>query len=196
MQFNLNIRIDLLVQRCYHVSVQRKEGALLLEKGAKEYLAENILKYRKLLGLTQKQLASTLGVSSSRVSNWEQGANLPSSEMMVDLSRVLNVSMDLLYGITQKEIQLSKDLGFIAYLKTLGIAMNENHDVKEIEKIQDDQGNPSGELYIPDTSPDKPCCILYHNGKELRYTNKEFKAFQAEIEQSIEYQLWKKNQSR
>lgn len=168
----------------------------MLEDDQKLQLSHNIVRYRKIKGMTQKQLADALEVSTSRVSNWEQGINLPSSGMMVALSKILSVSTDALYGVTPEEAAIAQESALFDYLSTLEVIIKHNQLIKRIEKVYDNQGNPSGELYIPDTSPDKPCCILYYDGKELHYTNREFKAFQAEIEQSIEYQLWKKNQSR
>ena len=42
------------------------------DESIKKNISRNIVKYRELANLSQKELASKLGVSSSRVSNWEQ----------------------------------------------------------------------------------------------------------------------------
>ena len=39
----------------------------------REEIAKNLLYYRKVNKITQKQLATYLGVNSSAVSNWENG---------------------------------------------------------------------------------------------------------------------------
>ena len=67
-------------------------------------IGNRIRKYREELNLSQKQLAEQIGVSNSRVSNWEQGINRPDADMLADICVALNVSPNLLLGI-----QLSVD---------------------------------------------------------------------------------------
>lgn len=63
-------------------------------------LGTKIRKYRQVAGLSQKELASRLGISNSRVSNWEQGINRPDADMLADICRVLEVSPSDLLGVT------------------------------------------------------------------------------------------------
>lgn len=58
-----------------------------------------IRKYRELRGLSQKELADLIGVSNSRVSNWEQGINRPNADIISDLCKALDVSPSKLLGI-------------------------------------------------------------------------------------------------
>ncbi len=51
-----------------------------------------IRKYREMSGLSQKELANIIGVSNSRISNWEQGINRPDADILAELCRALNVS--------------------------------------------------------------------------------------------------------
>ena len=51
-------------------------------KTVKEELANNIRKYRKERGLTQKELADLVGVKNSAVSNWESGQNSIEIELL------------------------------------------------------------------------------------------------------------------
>ncbi len=55
-------------------------------------IGSRIRKYREAIGLSQKDLADKLGISNSRVSNWEQGINRPDADMLGDLCVALNVS--------------------------------------------------------------------------------------------------------
>lgn len=55
-------------------------------------IGSRIRKYREAFGLSQKELSEKLGVSNSRVSNWEQGINRPDADMLVDICVALNVS--------------------------------------------------------------------------------------------------------
>lgn len=62
-------------------------------------IGNRIRKYREEFGLSQTQLAERIGVSNSRVSNWEQGINRPDADMLAEICMALNVSPSLLLGI-------------------------------------------------------------------------------------------------
>lgn len=47
-------------------------------------------------GLTQKQLADILGVVPKTVSKWETGHGFPDTSLLLELSKILNVSIDSL----------------------------------------------------------------------------------------------------
>ncbi len=55
-------------------------------------IGKRIRQYREARQLTQKQLAEQLGISNTRVSNWEQGLNRPDADILAALCRVLDVS--------------------------------------------------------------------------------------------------------
>ena len=69
-------------------------------KESKKYeIGNRIRKYREASHLSQKQLAEILGVSNSRVSNWEQGLNRPDADILAEMCVALDVSPSLLLGI-------------------------------------------------------------------------------------------------
>ena len=55
-------------------------------------IGNRIRKYRENRGLSQKELAELIGVSNSRVSNWEQGINRPDADIIANICTALNVS--------------------------------------------------------------------------------------------------------
>ena len=55
---------------------------------------EFIARRRKELGLTQRELAEQLGVTNKAVSKWETGQGMPDVGTLLELSRVLQVSVD------------------------------------------------------------------------------------------------------
>ena len=63
-------------------------------------VGERIRDLRKKAGLTQEQLAETLGVTAGAVYKWESGRAMPELEMLVELGRFFEVSVDALldYG--------------------------------------------------------------------------------------------------
>lgn len=60
-------------------------------------VGEQILKFRKEKGLTQRELGEAIGVSSSAVSQWESGGT-PDISLLPALSDILGVSVDALLG--------------------------------------------------------------------------------------------------
>ena len=65
----------------------------------KENISNNIVYYRKKIGLTQSQLAERLGVKTTTVSTWERGASSPDIETLYDICKIFGVSLDEMYGV-------------------------------------------------------------------------------------------------
>ena len=61
-------------------------------------IGANIMKARKAKGLTQMALADGLNVSFQAVSNWERGQTCPDLSNLMELSRLLDISVDALLG--------------------------------------------------------------------------------------------------
>ncbi len=74
-----------------------------------EIIGKNIRKHRELLGLTQKQLAEQLGISSARLSNWESGINRPDVDMLAKLCGILNISANTLLALDCSSDRLSDE---------------------------------------------------------------------------------------
>lgn len=48
---------------------------------------------------TQNEIAKALGISRSNISNWKNGTNYPSVEMLIKLCKLLDISADYLLGL-------------------------------------------------------------------------------------------------
>ena len=58
-----------------------------------------IAEHRKRLGLTQMQLAEMLNITDRAVSKWERGKAMPDASIMLELCRILQITVnDLLHG--------------------------------------------------------------------------------------------------
>ena len=74
----------------------------------KKNISKNITKYRENAGFSQRELAQQLGITPSRISNWEQGANCPTIDILFEVCRVLHVSINDIYGVyPDSEMMLS-----------------------------------------------------------------------------------------
>ncbi len=71
-------------------------------------LSERIKKYRQEHNLTQEQFATMLFVSKQAVSKWENNRGLPDVSLYPELAKILNVTVDELMGLENKEIVISQ----------------------------------------------------------------------------------------
>ena len=72
-------------------------------------LAENIKKLRIQKHLTQKELGSKIGITTSTVASYESQDRLPSIAVLIKLSSVFNVSIEYLLGVNKnKTIDVSE----------------------------------------------------------------------------------------
>lgn len=68
-------------------------------------LGERIAELRKDNGYTQKNLAEFLNISTTSLSNYENGINYPDPFVLLQISDVFNVSVDYLLGKTNMNVE-------------------------------------------------------------------------------------------
>ena len=61
-------------------------------------IGQNIKKLRSVKHITQKQLASFLGITEQAVSRWESGSGYPDITMLPSIASFFGVSSDTLLG--------------------------------------------------------------------------------------------------
>lgn len=66
-------------------------------------LNEQIKKLRTACGITQVELAKSLGVTKQSVSNWENDNIQPSIDMLIRLAEFFQVSTDYMLGLDTKD---------------------------------------------------------------------------------------------
>lgn len=72
------------------------QHSLRLRRLAPRY-GNDIRRYRLQLGLTQLEVARSLGTRSATVSSWERGQTCPTGPMLLKLAKVLNTLAEALY---------------------------------------------------------------------------------------------------
>ena len=82
-------------------------------------ITEFISKRRRELGLTQQQLAEKLNISFQAVSKWETGSAYPSTEILLELSKILEVTVDDLLNGGGENLSYSKAGIDITYTDTI-----------------------------------------------------------------------------
>lgn len=88
----------------------RTEKALLLLKNQGEYMdkmmiGSRIKELRNERGMTQEQLAKSVGISSQAISKWENNIALPDITLVPILAQIFGVTIDDLFAYNRKEIQ-------------------------------------------------------------------------------------------
>lgn len=62
-------------------------------------ISDKIKHLREQKGLTQSNLAKQLGITRSSVNAWEMGISVPSTQYIVELANMFDVSSDFLLGL-------------------------------------------------------------------------------------------------
>lgn len=75
-------------------------------------LGERLQLQRTLNHLSQKEVALTVGVSASVISNYESGGRTPSLEILMSLARLYHCSTDYLLGF-EKEDNVNIDVSML-----------------------------------------------------------------------------------
>lgn len=65
----------------------------------KKMIYKRIKLLREAAGMTQTELAKKLGITRSSINAWEMGISVPSTQYIVELSRLFKVSSDYILGI-------------------------------------------------------------------------------------------------
>lgn len=91
-----------------------------VDKGLYQF-ADKIKTLREQMEITQSSLAKRLKLTRASVNSWEMGLTVPSTPVLMDLSRIFKVSTDYLLGLdknatlnidnlTDKEVAILVDL--------------------------------------------------------------------------------------
>lgn len=65
-------------------------------------IGQVIRKYRIEAGLTQKEMANRLGVTTPAVNKWEKGSSNPDIELLAPIARLLHISLDTLMSFHEE----------------------------------------------------------------------------------------------
>lgn len=77
-----------------------ENGDTMTEQEFRKKLAENLVKYRRLNGLTQQELAGCISYSDKSVSKWERGEGVPDVFVLLNIAQVYDVGVSELIGET------------------------------------------------------------------------------------------------
>lgn len=75
---------------------------------------------RESRGLKQKEVAKILNVNAGNYSRYEKGTLTPTTETLIEISKLYNVSIDYILGLDKSSGDVEQQLdNIIEYIKTL-----------------------------------------------------------------------------
>ncbi len=81
-----------------------------LKKDKSLPVGENIRKYRKIKGLTMKELGTRVGITEQAISQYERSIRNPSLEVLLNVSNALDVPLNVLFNQTINLSQIPTNL--------------------------------------------------------------------------------------
>lgn len=122
-------------------------------------IGEKIREYRQKKGLTQDALAAELHISSQAISKWENGQTMPDINLLVPISKVLEISLNDLLGTDRREEFEQRWQQAVPLGEEMTLLVAE----EALEEFPDDE-----------TFRYRRACDLYHIGKRIK-TEKELR---------------------
>lgn len=104
------------------------------DKKIRENMQKNIIFYRKMCKLTQKELAEKVGIGVTTVSGWERGAYSPDIDTLFLICNVLGVSLNDICGVTDDGVTMTDtEMNLLNIYK----ALNKDGQRKLVERAEE-----------------------------------------------------------
>jgi transcriptional regulator with XRE-family HTH domain len=149
-------------------------------------IGNKIKELRKQRGLTQEQLANSIGISFQAISKWENGIALPDITLAPTLASYFGVSMDELFEFNLKDIELDIDNIVNEAYESRESDPQKSREILEkgLEKYPDDEILLNNLLYVLNYSenPDETISIASSliektNQADIKYDALRFLAY-------------------
>lgn len=102
-------------------------------------ISEKLKYLRDLKKLTQKEVANSIGVTTSAYGFYEQGKRTPSPELIVKLAEYFNVTTDYLLGHTKTSYSVNANIPEIPSIlwqdASIYDVLDKNKDIESLEDI-------------------------------------------------------------
>lgn len=144
-------------------------------------LSERIKELRNIKGLTQKEFAESINVSTVSVSSYETGVKTPSLDMVLSIAQNYNISIDWLCGLSDNmvldnHITTYKDL-FKLFISLLDVRYEDKKTIPIIDVI--------------DTDTTSVTLILHEDKNFQEFFSKWCDIFKLYCEKTIDIDLYK-----
>lgn len=148
-------------------------------------IGNRIREARVQAGLKQKELAEKIGVSESRVSQYEKGSQNPRIGTLLKIANALEISVQYLCGDQWESINYEArnelDSPFRKYLWSLGYRV-----------VRADKPKPVGKIEM---QVQFGYIVISSDNQKTVFTKEQFEAFEKAIADSVNYQIWQQQQN-
>lgn len=151
-----------------------------------EDIGSKIRAARKKAGLKQKELAKKIGVTESRISQYENGSQRPRVDTIQKIAEGLNISPFDLLGPESFDLQAGPE-------KIAGLR-KEVSEFQALEQYLKSLGYSVSFEGAADT--ENPDIVLAKGKEKTTFTGDQFKQFEKSIADSVEYQLWQQRNKK
>ncbi|MCC0645485.1 helix-turn-helix transcriptional regulator [Clostridioides sp. ZZV14-6150] len=108
-------------------------------------ISEKLKYLRDLKKLTQKEVANSIGVTTSAYGFYEQGKRTPSPELIVKLAEYFNVTTDYLLGYTKTSYSVNAN---IPEIPSIICEDNSNYDIIEKSKNNKEEFTDNLDIFL------------------------------------------------
>lgn len=169
---------------------------------------ENIKRFRKEMGLTQKKLSELCGIAEPTIRRYEAGTLNPKIETVEKIASALGTTAFNLMGVEywdKKYPKIAKESkeykGFIDYLNSLGYIVKDVYSPSQIPVKEFEKSGKIGLVsrgceqsgFVPAESH---CLELIRDGKSFILEDDEFSAMLKDTKDIIALKLWQKFQGK
>lgn len=108
-----------------------------MSKSTKEIISDNIAKFRKEIGLSQKELAEKIGAKNlTTISSWERGVSSPDADTILKLCILFDISLNDLYNVKNIDFNHSSGNNILLMEITFGEKINAARTIKGLTQKQ------------------------------------------------------------
>ena len=92
----------------------------------------NLKHYRKEAGLSQAKLAELCDVSNGTIGNIECGVTKPSFDLLILMSRALNIQPDQLFQMKDKQVEIEKQPVTLTAIQVATLQNDLLHSIQDV----------------------------------------------------------------
>ena len=157
-------------------------------------IAERIKQLRKKLHLNQSEFCEKLGIKQSTLSSYENGTVSPSNDVLYAIATQYHISLDWLFGISDKEVSLSSMGDIVGFLLELNELEELNYELEINDKFFNDIETAENRWYanIKFYGNEKP---YIYNGDMCQFLsslNENRESFESYFTPKDMFEIWKK----